>query len=249
MHAAVEHVEVRHRQGRCNSVGGQPPPQRHTLRGGQRACEGHGHADQCVRAEPALVRGPIEIDHGLVGFIEPGPRPPAQQAGQLGVDRSDRTEHTFAPVAGRITVAAFHGLPRPGRGARRHPRPGDRPVTEPHRHGQRGPPARVQDLQRRQLCDVKARHRLLLRADRCGPAAWPGRSRRRGRGHPLSPLSRPAPPGIRAKGPGSARADRCTCGLRGCAAWTVFVAAAEAGDAAAAAGRRRDARGAASVPA
>ncbi len=172
--AAVEHVEVRHRQGRGDPVRRQPLPQRHARRRGQRPCQRHGHAHQRVRAEPALVRGAVEIDHGLIRLGQPGPRPALQQVGQLGVHRADRTEHTLAPVPGRVTVAAFHGLPRPGRRARRYPRPGDRPVTEPHRHGQRGPPARVQDLQRRQLCDVKTRHRLLLtcRSD-VVPRAWP----------------------------------------------------------------------------
>ena len=140
VNAAVEHVEMRHRQRRGDPFGGQPPPQRHPGRGGQRPGQRHRGSHRGVGAQPALVRGPVQVDHRLVHLGQRGPRPPAQQVGQLAVDRRDRPQHALALIPGRVAVPSLHRLPRPRRRPGRHPRPRRRPVRQPHRHRQRRPP-------------------------------------------------------------------------------------------------------------
>ena len=201
MHPAVEHIEVRHRQAGSHPLRRQGLPQRDTGRGSQRPRERHRHADESVRAEPALIRSPVEVDHGLVDLGQRGPGSPAQQVGEFVVDGGDRAEHALSLVTAGIPVAPLYCLARPGRGAGRHPGASCRAVAKPERGRQRGTAARIENLQGRYLCDVEAGHFLLLSfpvpnsACRDPPAAQPGtaaghacRQRRRARSAALRDL-------------------------------------------------------------
>ena len=171
VHAAVEHVEVRDRQRRRDTFRGKPLPKGYSGRGGQRAGERHRGSHGGVGAEPALVRGAVQVDHGLVRLGQRGPSPAAQQVADFGVDGRYRSEDSFALVPVRVAVAAFHRLPRARRGAGWDPGPGGRVVRQPNGYRERGPSARVQDLQRGQIRDVESRHLVSPVWRRLGSAA------------------------------------------------------------------------------
>ena len=82
---AVEHVHHRHRQ-HVGRLAAEVAPQRQAGLGGCGLGRGERHAQDRVGAEPALVRGAVELDHrpveaGLVGRVESPHR-----LGQLAVD-------------------------------------------------------------------------------------------------------------------------------------------------------------------
>ena len=141
VHAAVQDVEVRHRQRRGDPFGGEPLPQRHSGRGSEGAGQRHRDPHGGVGAEPALVRGAVQVDHGLVRVGQRGPGPAAEQITDLGVDGRDRAQDAFALVAVRVAVAALDRFPGPGGGAGGDPGAGGGAVGQPHGHRQRGPSA------------------------------------------------------------------------------------------------------------
>src|ERR1700728_2254058 len=70
---------------------------------------GERHAENGVRAEPALVVGAVELDHarfdaGLVARIAP-----EERRLEHGVGVLDRLEHTLAAVTVRILIAQLDG--------------------------------------------------------------------------------------------------------------------------------------------
>src|SRR5207245_6536706 len=77
---------------------------------------GERDAEYCVRAQPPLVRGPVELDHQPVQSlpirgVEPGERP-----GQLAVDVPHRPQDALASE-GLAAVAELDSLELAGRGA------------------------------------------------------------------------------------------------------------------------------------
>jgi hypothetical protein len=149
---------VRDRQRRRDTFRGKPLPKGYSGRGGQRAGERHRGSHGGVGAEPALVRGAVQVDHGLIRLGQRGPSPAAQQVADFGVDGRYRSEDSFALVPVRVAIAAFHRLPRARRSAGWDPGPGGRAVRQPNGYRERGPSARVQDLQRGQIRDIESRH-------------------------------------------------------------------------------------------
>ena len=77
-------------------------------------------AEDGVGAEPALVGGAVERDHGLVDLdLQLGVHA-ADGVEDLGVDRIDRLQHALAAVAGLVAVAQLDRLVHAGGGARGH---------------------------------------------------------------------------------------------------------------------------------
>jgi hypothetical protein len=76
----------------------------------------HGHPENGVRAEPALGRRAVEIDHRFIehALIELAA---GNGLGKLAVHVRDGLEHAFAEVALLITVAQFERLALAGRRA------------------------------------------------------------------------------------------------------------------------------------
>lgn len=119
MFAAIDDVHHRHRQDagigaaditvkrlRAGLGGG--------FRGGQR------HAKDRVRAQPALVRGAVQLDHQPVDADLIGHILADQVLGDLAVDGGDGFQHALAHIARLVAVALFHRLMGAGRGARGH---------------------------------------------------------------------------------------------------------------------------------
>ena len=91
---------------RVEATGGEPLEERHPVGGGERPRHVHRHAEDGVRAQPRLVRRPVERAHGRVDLGEIGPRPPGEQVIQLPVDVGGGPEDA-APADGplRFTLA------------------------------------------------------------------------------------------------------------------------------------------------
>ena len=84
--------------------------------GGRRARERHRDAEQCVGAQPALVRRAVGVDQegvdrALIGVA------PLQCRRDLAVDVGDRFGHALALIPLLVAVAELEGLALAGRGA------------------------------------------------------------------------------------------------------------------------------------
>jgi hypothetical protein len=146
MGTAVDHVQHRHGQ-HARALAADEAPEwlarvvRSRLRGGER------DAEDRVGAEPALVRGAVELDQAsverpLIGGVEP-----ADARGDLAVDVRDRPRDRL-PGVRVAAVAQLDGLVHARRGARRHRRPAARAGLELDVDLDRGIAARVEDLAR-----------------------------------------------------------------------------------------------------
>jgi hypothetical protein len=142
--AAVDEVHHRHGQ-HARRVAAEVAPQRHALLGRGGAGGGEGDAQDRVRAEAALVRRAVELDHRAVEprLVE---RVAARDGlGDLAIDVPDGLHDALAHV-GVTAVAQLGGLEL----ARRRPRGhggaalGARAQHHLHFHG--GVAARVEDL-------------------------------------------------------------------------------------------------------
>ena len=108
---------------------------------------GHRHADpdDGVRAEPGLVRRPVQVDQRLVDQ----PLVVGLVAEQLRLDlvddALDRPGHRLAAVL-RAAVPQLDRLERAGRGPARHPRPAHGPVVQRHLDLEGRVTAGIQDL-------------------------------------------------------------------------------------------------------
>ena len=116
--AAVQHVHHRHRQ-HVRGLAAEVAPERLPGLGRRGLRPGQGDAEDRVRAEPALVRGAVELDHRaverrLVGWVEP-----AHRLGQLAVHVGHRLRDPLARP-GVAAVAQLHRLELAGRGAGGH---------------------------------------------------------------------------------------------------------------------------------
>ena len=131
VHAAVDDVHHRHRQ--CPRRGAADIAiQRHVEGFGRRLGAGQRDAEDGVGAQPALVRGAVEIDHDLVdlhllldGLI-------AQRLEDLAVDGLDRLLHALAEIPILVAVAQLDRLMRAGGGTRRHRGAADRAIFQHH---------------------------------------------------------------------------------------------------------------------
>ncbi|EAQ03551.1 probable phosphopyruvate hydratase [Pseudooceanicola batsensis HTCC2597] len=143
--AAVDDVHHRHRQ---DPRRGAADIAKERLHGelGRRLGRRQRHAQDGVRAEPALVVGPVQFDHrhvepDLVRRIQP-----QQVLGDLAVHRRHRLEHALARIPRLVPVALLDGLVGPRRGARGHRRPAHGAVFEGHVDLDGGVAPAVQDF-------------------------------------------------------------------------------------------------------
>ena len=142
--AAVQDVHHRDRQHvRVRPAEVAEQRQAAGVRGGPG--DGHADADDGVRAEPGLVRRPVQVDQRLVhqplvvGLVA------EQFRLDLVDDALDRPGHRLAAVF-RAAVPELDRLERPGRGPARHPRPADGPVVQRHLDLEGRVTAGIQDL-------------------------------------------------------------------------------------------------------
>ena len=131
MHAAIDDVHHRHRQGPRRGAA-DIAIQRHVEGFGRRLGAGQRDAEDGVGAEPALVGRAVEIDHDLVDLDLLFDRHVGQRLEDLAVDGGDRLLHALAEIARLVAVAQFDCLMRAGGGARRHRRAAHRAVFQHH---------------------------------------------------------------------------------------------------------------------
>ena len=131
MHAAIDDVHHRHRQGPRRGAA-DIAIERHVEGFGRRLGAGQRHAEDGVGAEPALVRRAVEIDHDLVDQDLLLDRHVAERLEDLAVDGLDRLLHALAEIARLVAVAQFDRLMRAGGSARRHRRAAQRAVLQHH---------------------------------------------------------------------------------------------------------------------
>ena len=126
--AAVQDVHLRNGQDvRVRAAQVAEHGQAAGVRGGPG--DGHADADDRVRAEPRLVRRPVQVDHGLVDQPLVVDLVAEQFRLDLVDDALDRAADSLAAVL-RAAVAELDGLEGAGRGSARHPGPPDGPVVQ-----------------------------------------------------------------------------------------------------------------------
>jgi len=145
MHAAVDDVHHRHRQGPRRGAA-DIAIERHVEGFGRRLGAGQRNAEDGVGAEPALVRGAVEVDHDLVDLDLFLDRLVAQRIENLAVDGVDRLLHALAEVTLLVAVPQFHRLMRARGGARGHRRAADRAVFQHHIDFNRGIAAAIENF-------------------------------------------------------------------------------------------------------
>ncbi len=150
--AAVEDVEHRHGQ-EVGRGAAEVAVERHPGRGGRGPGHGHADAEHGIGAEPALVFGPVQGEHGPVdaGLVQGVEVPDGR--GDLAVDVGDGLEDAFAQIAVLVSVPELEGLVDAGRGAGRNGRPGERAVREKDFHLDGGIAAGIEDLAGLDLAD------------------------------------------------------------------------------------------------
>ena len=119
--AAVEDVETGDWQDR-RGVAAEVAVQRQAGRGRRGVGAAERRAEDRVGPEPALVRGPVEVDQRpvdrrLLARIEA-----AQRGRDLAIDRLNRAAHALPPEPPRIAVTELDRLVGPCGGAGRHRR-------------------------------------------------------------------------------------------------------------------------------
>ena len=82
-------------------------------------CNCKRDAEDCVGAELRLVRGAVQVKHGLVDRTLVGGLHAQNLGGNFVEDCVDCVEHTLTHVAVLVAVTALVGLKSAGRGARR----------------------------------------------------------------------------------------------------------------------------------
>ena len=105
----------------------------------------HRHAEDRVRAEPALGRRAVERDHRLVELALRKVLALDRRC-DLAVDVGDGLAHALAEVARLVAVAQLERFALAGRGARRHAGASARAAVEGHFDFHRRIPARVENL-------------------------------------------------------------------------------------------------------
>ena len=148
MGAAVQHVELRHRQHHRPFVA-ETAIQRQALDHCGCVTARQAHREDGVGTEVRLVRRAVKRDHPrverrLVHDIEPH---------QLRTDHADHVgecvAHALAAVALWVAIAKLDGLVDPRAGAAGHPRASLDTARECHHRLERRVAARVEDLERR----------------------------------------------------------------------------------------------------
>ena len=117
--AAVEDVHHRHRQ-RAGVDAAQIAIERGSLRCGGGARHGHGNGQHRVRAEIALVRRAVEIDHDLVDLRLQRGVVTDQRFRDRPVDVGDGFGRALAQIAMLIAIAQFDGFMLAGGSAARN---------------------------------------------------------------------------------------------------------------------------------
>ena len=152
--AAVEDVEHRHRQ-QPRRRSAEIAEEWHARRRRGSARVGQRDAEDGVRAETALVLGPVERDQLAIErrLISGGHA--ADLRLDLAVDVDDRVAHALAAVALAVAVAQLDRLVLAGARAGGDRSAPDAAVREMDVHFDRGIAARVEDLARVHLRDVR----------------------------------------------------------------------------------------------
>src|SRR6478735_1812834 len=145
MHAAIDDVHHRHRQGPGRSAA-DITIKRHVEGIGRRLGAGKRHAEDGIGSEPALVRRTVELDHGLVDLDLVFGRAVGERLEDLAIDGLDRLAHALAEIARLVSIAQFDRLMRAGRGARRHRRAAHRTILQHDIDLDGGVAAAVQDF-------------------------------------------------------------------------------------------------------
>jgi hypothetical protein len=116
MLAAVHDVHHGHGQGATGDAA-QVAIERQVLAGGRGVGHGQRDAQNGISAQPALVLGAVQLDHGLVDAALVGRRPANDSVGDLFIDRLDRTQNPLAAIALLVAVALLPRLMDTGRRA------------------------------------------------------------------------------------------------------------------------------------
>ena len=144
MHAAIDDVHHRHRQG-VGLDAADIAIERQVGGIGRRLGHGQRHAQDGIGAQPRLVGGAVQLDHGevdldLVLGIEPG-----QSVEYFTIHRGDRLFDALAAIA-LAAVPQLDRLMRAGRGTRGNRRPADAAVFQTHIHFHGGIASGVENL-------------------------------------------------------------------------------------------------------
>ena len=143
--AAVDHVHHRHRHlHRARAAEVAIERQARLLGRGLR--HRHGNREQCVRTQPGLVLGAVQVDQRAVDESLLDRVEADDGLGDLGVHVFDRFEHALAAITALVAVAQLDRLAAAGRGARGHRGAAHDAGLEQHIGFQRGIAARVQNL-------------------------------------------------------------------------------------------------------
>ena len=143
--AAVEDVGHRQREQR-RIVPAEVSVERNAPGLGGRVRHGKGYAENRIRAEPCLVRRPIELDQRLVDALLVVDIEIPQPARDLALDVAHRPGHALAAVALGVAIPELDGFVHAGRRARRN----DGATAAPFRirgHGNRRIAPRVEHLE------------------------------------------------------------------------------------------------------
>ena len=130
VHAAIDDVHHRHRQG-AGEDAADIAVERHAGLGRRGLRAGEADPEDRIGAEPGLVRGAVELDqHAVDGQLVLGVEA-GQRVEDLAIHRFDRLPHPPAAKP-RPAVALLDRLVRAGRGAGRNRRAADHPALQGH---------------------------------------------------------------------------------------------------------------------
>ncbi len=143
MRAAVENVHhVQRHQAAEIAI------ERDLQRVGAGAGARHGHRKNCVGAEPSFVGSAIKLAHGIVNLALRGSIHALKSFGNRGVHVRYRSEHAFAQIMFRITIAKLHGLMLAGGSAAGDGRASQRTVAQAYVSFNRGIAPGIQNFAR-----------------------------------------------------------------------------------------------------
>ena len=144
--AAVQHVELRHRE-QMGSLPAEMAIQRDAARSCGRVARGKAHREDGVGAQIGFVRGAVEVtelrvEPGLIGGVEAD-----QFRSDHGLDVGQCLEHALTTEARRVPVAQFDGFVHPGARTARHPGTSVRAVVERDHTLKSWVASRIEDLE------------------------------------------------------------------------------------------------------
>ncbi len=120
--------------------------ERQAPRGSGRLGDRQRGAEDCVGAQPGLVLGTVQGDHGQIDVALVFGVEAQQRVRNLVVDRVYGLEHALAEIAGSVAVAQFDRLVRAGGGAGRDRGAAEAAIVKQHIDLDRRIAAAVQNL-------------------------------------------------------------------------------------------------------